>query len=120
MRALAAMTALVLLAGCQIAIPDFRPGTPSGSGSGGSASGATGGGAGASSFDSARAEDLCRAAATDGGFSVNAIADNREVFGSDGMATGREVMLNVTRSGQSRTVRCAYSVASGEARLMVL
>lgn len=123
MRAYLALAAVVLMAGCQLAIPDFRPGAPSGSGGGfGGGSGAEtapGGGA-AAGFDAARAEDLCRAAATNGGFGVTGIASNTETFGIDGQVTGRNVMLNVTRSGQSSTIRCAYQVATGEARLMVL
>ncbi len=119
MRAMTAVMALVLLAGCQFAIPDLRPGAPAGGGTAPGAGGAAGGGA-AGSFEAARAEDLCRAAASDGGFGVTGVAANTEIRGPDGLVTGRNVMLDVTRGGQSRTVRCAYSTASGEARLMVL
>jgi hypothetical protein len=115
MRAVLAMTAAVVLAGCQIAIPDFRPGSPS---DGASAGG--GSGFGASGSDVARAEQACRAVAEERGLTVNDVEETREVTGSDGIVTGRDVFLSVTRSGQTYTVRCSYTITTDEARLMVL
>jgi hypothetical protein len=116
MRAMVAMTAALVLAGCQITIPDFRPGAPSAGGGGGTGFG----GGGATAGEAARAERACRAVAADRGLAVNAIADNREVLGSGGVVIGRDVMLNVTRAGQTYTVRCSYTMTTDEARLMML
>jgi hypothetical protein len=115
MRAILAMTAAVVLAGCQIAIPDFRPGSPSGG-----VADSGGGGFGAAGTDIARAEQACRAVAAERGLTVNGIQETREVTDSGGFVTGRDVFLRVTRSGQTYTVRCSYTTTTDEARLMVL
>lgn len=118
MRAVLAMIAAGMLAGCQIAIPDFRPGAPSdGAGGGGMTSGPGSFGGGT---EVARAEQACRAMAAERGLAVNAVQETRAVTGSGGVVTGRDVFLNVTRSGQTYTVRCAYTTTTDEARLMVL
>lgn len=120
MRSILVLAAVGVLAGCQLAIPDFRPGSVGGSSTttGPSADGFTGGGATAG--EAARAEQACRAAAINGGLAVNGIADNREVRDAGGFPIARDVMLNVTRGGQNFTVRCSYAMASDDARLMVL
>jgi len=116
MRAMVAIATALVLAGCQIAIPDFRPGAPSGGGDGGF----SGGGGAPMTGEAARAESACRAVAADRGLAVNGIADNREVFDNTGLLIGRDVMLNITRSGQTSTVRCSYALTTDEARLMML
>lgn len=117
------LVALTLLAGCG-AIPDFRapmlggarpqapaapeplamaplPATPGASGAG-------------------AAEAACLAAGQERGFQVQGVVGSSDVTGADGRAISRDVMLRVARGAQVFDLRCNYSYAEGQARVMAL
>ncbi|WP_146195147.1 hypothetical protein [Pararhodobacter marinus] len=66
------------------------------------------------------AETACMRAGGDAGFSVQGVAGTREITGADGMASSRDVMLQVSRGGQVIEVRCSYDYANASARIMTL
>jgi len=66
------------------------------------------------------AESACTSQGQSQGLAVRGVVGTREVRGSDGIASSRDVMLRVARGQQVYEVRCSYSYASGEARIMSL
>ena len=67
-----------------------------------------------------RAESACVATGREQGLTVHRVVGTRETRDSDGMVTGRDVMLQVSRTGQMYEVRCNYSAQSDTARIMSL
>ena len=66
------------------------------------------------------AEAACMEQGRGQGLAVQSVVGTREVSGSDGAASSRDVMLRVARGQQVYEVRCSYSYASNEARIMSL
>ncbi|MFN3955195.1 MAG: hypothetical protein ACK4LQ_12150 [Pararhodobacter sp.] len=66
------------------------------------------------------AENACVAAGQQQGLGVQGVVGTREVAGSDGQPTSRDVMLRVARGQQLYEVRCSYNYASAQARIMSL
>jgi hypothetical protein len=66
------------------------------------------------------AEAACVAQGETQGMNVQTVVGTREVSGSDGRATSRDVMLRVARGQQVFDVRCSYDYASAQARIMTL
>lgn len=66
------------------------------------------------------AENACVSAGQAQGLAVQGVVGTRETMGTDGMAQSRDVMLRVARGQQVYDVRCAYSYASAQARIMSL
>lgn len=66
------------------------------------------------------AESSCMQQGQSQGLAVQGVVGTREVSGSDGVARSRDVMLRVARGQQVYEVRCSYSYASGQARIMSL
>ncbi|HPD91768.1 MAG: hypothetical protein H6900_14785 [Rhodobacter sp.] len=112
--ALAALASCVALTGC-LDIPDYRPGAPR-TGWGGTSSPAAGPAAPSTSL----AESACMAAGRDAGFDVRGVTGTREVVNDAGIAVSRDVMLNVSRGGQSLDVRCSFAYDTASARIMTL
>lgn len=67
-----------------------------------------------------RAEQACVGQARSQGLDVRQVVGSRAVTGSDGSAIGRDVMLQVARSGQVYEVRCSYTSDIDTARIMLL
>lgn len=118
----------LLLAGCQM--PDFRGMVPAPR----SAAPATadpapdpatdplgeGAGIAAPAPSASVAEAACMQAGRDRDLTVREIVGTREVPGADGIPASRDVMLRVARGQQVYDVRCSYSYASAQARIMSL
>ncbi|WP_333830272.1 hypothetical protein [Pararhodobacter sp.] len=66
------------------------------------------------------AEQACSQQGQSQGLAVQSVVGTREVSGNDGVARSRDVMLRVARGQQVYEVRCSYSYANGEARIMSL
>lgn len=66
------------------------------------------------------AETACMQQGQGQGLAVQGVVGTREAAGADGVARSRDVMLRVARGQQVYEVRCSYSYASGEARIMSL
>lgn len=66
------------------------------------------------------AESSCTQQGQAQGLAVQGVVGTREVTGADGVARSRDVMLRVARGQQVYEVRCSYSYASGQARIMSL
>lgn len=66
------------------------------------------------------AESACTQQGQTQGLAVQGVVGTREVDGDDGVARSRDVMLRVARGEQVYEVRCSYSYASGQARIMSL
>jgi len=66
------------------------------------------------------AETACTNQGQSQGLAVRGVVGTREVRGSDGTASARDVMLRVARGQQVYEVRCSYSYATGQARIMSL
>lgn len=66
------------------------------------------------------AESACMQQGQAQGLAVQGVVGTREVTGNDGVARSRDVMLRVARGQQVYEVRCSYSYASGQARIMSL
>lgn len=66
------------------------------------------------------AESACTQQGQSQGLAVQGVVGTREVSGTDGVASSRDVMLRVARGQQVYEVRCSYSYASGQARIMSL
>jgi hypothetical protein len=62
----------------------------------------------------------CRSAAEAQALAVRGVASVQPVPGPGGGVASENVMLDVSRGAQAFTVRCAYQVATGEARIMTL
>ena len=112
-----AVLASLTLAGCG-EMPDMRGRMPFMGGGG--VSGPISAGPTDMAPASSNAEQACMAAGSDAGFTVQGVVGTHEVTGADGMAVSRDVMLNVTRSGQSLQVRCSYAYDTASARIMTL
>ncbi len=54
------------------------------------------------------------------GLDVRGVANTSEAMGGGGTAVGQNVFVEVGRGGQTFTVRCNYSYASSEARIMTI
>jgi len=67
-----------------------------------------------------QAEAACLAQGRAQGLSVQGVVGTREVTAADGSTSARDVMLRVARGQQVYEVRCNYSYASAEARIMSL
>jgi hypothetical protein len=109
MRALSLLP-LLALGACTLAMAPPPPGGPA-------APPAAGPGAGA---DARQAVAACRAAAAERGLTVRGVDRVTELRGSDGRPVGQNVFLDVARPGAQFTLRCNYSYASSEARIMTL
>jgi len=66
------------------------------------------------------AESACTQQGQAQGLAVQGVVGTREVSGAGGAASSRDVMLRVARGQQVYEVRCSYSYASGQARIMSL
>jgi hypothetical protein len=66
------------------------------------------------------AEAACVAQGETQGMNVQTVVGTREVSGSDGQPSSRDVMLRVARGQQVFDVRCRYDYDSSEARIMTL
>ncbi|MGY6534090.1 MAG: hypothetical protein ACXIVG_01960 [Pararhodobacter sp.] len=66
------------------------------------------------------AEAACMQQGRDQGLAVREVVGTREVRGSDGVATSRDVMLRVARGQQVYDVRCSYNYGTEQARIMSL
>jgi hypothetical protein len=66
------------------------------------------------------AETACSEAGRSAGFEVRGVVGSSEVTDDTGLAMSRDVMLRVTRGGQTVDVRCSYVYATAEARIMTL
>lgn len=66
------------------------------------------------------AESACTQQGQSQGLAVQGVVGTREVNSGDGVARSRDVMLRVARGQQVYEVRCSYSYASGQARIMSL
>ena len=62
----------------------------------------------------------CLARAETQGLNVSGVDRSDEIRTVDGVALGQNVFLDVGSGGQSFTVRCSYTYASAEARIMTL
>lgn len=67
-----------------------------------------------------QAETACLSQGRAQGLAVQGVVGTREVTGPDGAPSARDVMLRVARGQQVYEVRCNYSYASAEARIMSL
>ncbi|MGY6412170.1 MAG: hypothetical protein ACXIUV_14250 [Alkalilacustris sp.] len=67
-----------------------------------------------------RAVAACLSSAEARGFDVRGVSNTSEAIGPGGVAVGQNVFVNVARGGQTFNVRCNYSYASSEARIMTL
>ncbi len=67
-----------------------------------------------------RAIAACLSRAEAQGLEVRGVANSSEVVGPGGAAVGQNVFVDVGRGGQAFTVRCSYTYASSEARIMTL
>lgn len=121
-RTLTAIAGMIILAGCaQLPVPrgpattarvpapppmaSVQPAAPT----------ATGAAAPAS-----QAEAACLSQGRAQGLAVQGVVGTREVAGPDGSPRARDVMLRVARGQQIYEVRCSYTYASAEARIMSL
>lgn len=68
----------------------------------------------------ARAERACVQQGRAEGLAVQRVVGTRAVIGPDGQMIGRDVMLQVSRQGRLFDVRCNFTVATDEARIMTL
>ncbi len=106
-RATLALGLAGLLGACNMAaLPDFTqpaPSAPSGVDAG-----------------SQRAIAACLNRAEAQGFTVTGVSSATDMVGRDGRPSGQNVFVDVGRGGQSLTVRCSYSYATSEARIMTL
>ncbi len=66
------------------------------------------------------AEAACVAQGESQGMNVQSVVGTREVQGSDGRPSSRDVMLRIAQGQQVFDVRCRYDYASAEARIMTL
>jgi hypothetical protein len=66
------------------------------------------------------AEAACVAQGEMQGMNVQSVVGTREVAGVGGEPGSRDVMLRVARGQQVFDVRCSYSYATAEARIMTL
>lgn len=95
-----------LLAGCQMAaLPDLSAPAPA---------------APAVEPPAERAIAACLERAEAQGLEVRGVASADEVVGGAGTAVGQNVFLQVRRGGQAFELRCNYSYAAEEARIMTL
>ena len=62
----------------------------------------------------------CLSRAESQGLDVRGVANTSEAIGAGGVAMGQNVFVDVARGGQTFTVRCNYSYAGSEARIMTL
>ena len=110
MRILSLPALAALLAGCTLAAepPAGRP--------------ATAAPAAAQVPDAAagRAVAACRDAATAQQIAVRGVERAEEVRGGAGFAVGQNVFLAVSRGGADFVLRCSYTYATAEARIMTL
>ena len=67
-----------------------------------------------------QAEAACMAQVQQQGLAVQGVVGTREVTRADGAPSARDVMLRVARGQQVYEVRCNYSYAGAEARIMSL
>lgn len=67
-----------------------------------------------------QAETACLSQGRAQGLAVQGVVGTREVAGADGLPRARDVMLRVARGQQIYEVRCSYTYASAEARIMSL
>lgn len=67
-----------------------------------------------------RAIAACRGRAGEQMLAVRGVEGAEEVRGSGGVPVGQNVFLAVTRGSADYTVRCSYSYATAEARIMTL
>jgi len=67
-----------------------------------------------------RAIAACLGRAEAQGLQVTGVDRADPLLGAGGVVLGQNVFLDVGRGGQSFTVRCAYTEASREARIMTL
>lgn len=109
---LAASTAL---SGC-FSVPDFRPSRPAAP-----APAPTVGAPLAPPTQTAGvAETACMEAGRAAGFDVSGVVGTREVADASGVVMSRDVILNAARGSQGLEVRCSFSYANGQARIMTL
>lgn len=66
------------------------------------------------------AERACVQEAQDQGLDMRVVAESRPVSGDGGIVVGRDVVLTVQSGGEVYDVRCNYTNATGEARIMTL
>lgn len=62
----------------------------------------------------------CLSRAEAQGLEVRGVSNTSEAMGGGGTAVGQNVFVDVGRGGQSFTVRCNYSYATSEARIMTI
>ena len=67
-----------------------------------------------------RAVAACLSQAETQGFEVRGVADATEVVDGADNAVGQNVFVDIGRAGQAATVRCSYTYATSQARVMTL
>ena len=67
-----------------------------------------------------RAVAACLDRAEAQGFTVSGVSSATDMFGRDGRPSGKNVFVDVSRGGQSFSVRCGYTYATAQAQIMTL